>query len=222
MKRFGTVYPKGRLVPNSGYDTFVGNAVAVEVPRRLHYAPGILLCQTEESAHGRAPPRETVGSSPCLSCLSRLSRLSRAKPRGAKPRGAKPRGACRRDAIRLEHHSYRTEQACVGRICSSGSSIFFHGVHRPTELGLSLPLSVRASAAARGARRSGRLHAGVGHQFLLCPICPLIITHTISLVDISETSRVNYRLMNPTRRPYCHHSTWSKNSVHLGQELFHR
>jgi hypothetical protein len=60
----------------------------------------------EESAHGRAPSQEAIGSGPCLSW------------------------ACRRDAIRLKHYSYRTEQAYVGWI---KRYIYFHDVRHPSE-----------------------------------------------------------------------------------------
>ncbi len=51
----------------------------MNLQRLRQYAPQTLLCQTEESAHGRTPAQEAVGSSPCLSCCSR------AKPSEACP-----------------------------------------------------------------------------------------------------------------------------------------
>ena len=68
----------------------MSDLAAVRVKGSPNYMPKILFCQAEESAHGRATPQETIGSSPCLS------------------------KAWRRDAIRLKTYSYRTEQAYVG------------------------------------------------------------------------------------------------------------
>lgn len=92
----------------------MGDLVAAKSDDDDIVLPKSLFCQMEESAHGRAPPQEAIGPSPCLPCLSR----------------AKPRGAWRRDAIRLKHYSYRTEQAYVGWI---KRYILLHGVRHPPE-----------------------------------------------------------------------------------------
>jgi len=78
----------------------LGDLVAVQVRRCPHYEPRVFFCQTEESAHGRASPQATVGSSPCPSCLPCRS----------------GRGACRRNAIHLWRCSCPTEQAGVSWI----------------------------------------------------------------------------------------------------------
>jgi len=45
-------------------ETLMNDLATAQVQRWLDHTPGILFCQAEESAHGRAPSQEAIGSSP--------------------------------------------------------------------------------------------------------------------------------------------------------------